>query len=225
MLPFLLTIAGRAPLIRRMSTLGLSGPPEQEEGLFKRLLWPSVRNGHDVNLLGQQGFWICEAVAVLSAIILIFTGHPILAAVTSVFYALGGLGLREGSTAAAALVFTAWVCDQVAAIVAHRGGIGIVQLVIAAILFANLRGTIAATGWKKQLQPGEEEMVPMRFSETLVDKFRDQLSRRTWPTLRYVFYVFAAGFLATELMGAFMLYTHPQQSPPQPPPDAVVSPQ
>jgi hypothetical protein len=206
-----------------MSTLGLSGPPQQEEGLVKRLLWPSVRNAHDVNLLGQQGFWICEAVAVVSATILTFTGHPILAAVTFVFYALGGFGLREGSIAAAALVLTAWVCDQVAAIGTHRGGIGIVQLVIAAILLANLRGTVAAGNWKKQLQPGEEEMEPMRFSETLADKFRDQLPRRTWPTLRYFFYVFAVGFVAIELFGAFMLYLHPQQGPPQTRPDAVVS--
>ena len=206
-----------------MSTLGLSGPPQHEEGLVKRLLWPSVRNTHDVNLLGQQGFWICEAVAVLSSAILIFMGHPMLAAVTFIFYALGGFGLREGSIAAAALVFTAWVCDQVAAIGTHRGGIGIVQLVVAAILLANLRGTVAAAGWKKQLQIGEEEMEPMRFSETLIDKFRDQLPRRTWPTLRYFFYVLAVCFLAIELLGAFMLYLHPQHGPQQAPPDAVVS--
>lgn len=206
-----------------MSTLGLSGPPQEEEGLVKRLLWPSVRNAHDVNLLGQQGFWICEAVAVLSATILAFTGHPILAAVTFVFYALGGIGLREGSVAAAGLVFAAWVCDQAAAISTHRGGIGIVQLVIAAILLANLRGTVAARGWKKQLQPGEEELEPMRFSETLIDKFRDQLPRRAWPKLRYFFYFFAVGFVAIELAGAFMLYLHPQRGPQQMAPDAVVS--
>ena len=206
-----------------MSTLGLSGPPQHEEGLVKRLLWPSVRNAHDVNLLGQQGFWICEAIAVLSAAILLFTGHPILAAVAFVFYALGGFGLREASIAAAALVFAAWVCDQVAAIGMHRGGIGIVQLVVAAILLANLRGTVAAVSWKKQVQPGEEEMEPMRFGETLVDKIRDQLPRRTWPTLRYFFYVFAVCFLAIQLSGAFMLFLHPQHGPQQTPPDAMVS--
>jgi len=206
-----------------MSTLGLSGPPQQEEGLVKRLLWPSVRNSHDVNLLGQQGFWICEAVAVLSAVVLIFTGHPILAVVAFVFYALGGFGLREGSIAAAALVFAAWTCDQIAAIVTHRGGFGIVDLVVAAILLANLRGTVMAAGWKKQAQPGEDDVEPMRFSETLVDKFRDQWPRRTWPALQYVFYVFAVGFVAIELMGAVVLIVHPPQRTPGPTPDAVVS--
>lgn len=207
-----------------MSTLGLSGPPQQEEGLFRRLLWPSVRNSHDVNLLGQQGFWICEAVGALSAIFLAFTGHPIEAAVTFVFYALGGFGLREGSITAAALVFAAWILDQIAAIGTHRGGIGIVQLVIAAILLANMRGTIAAAGWKKRAaQTGKMDLEPMRFNETLVDKFRDQLSRRTWPALRYVFYVFGTGVVAIELVGAFMLYLHPHQGPPPTPPDAIVS--
>ncbi len=206
-----------------MSTLGLSGPPQQEEGLIKRLLWPSVHNSQDANLLGQQGFWICEVIAVLSAAVSIFTGHPILAAVVFVFYALGGMGLREGSTFAAALIFTAWVCDQVAAIGTHRGGIGIVQVVIAAILLANLRGAVSARRWKRQLQPGDEEMEPMRFSETLVDKFRDQLPRLTWPRLRYVFYVFAVGFVAVELLGASVLVLHPHPVSPQAPRDAVVS--
>ena len=176
-----------------------------------------------MNLLGQQGFWICVAVAVFSAIFLIFTGHPILAAVTFVFYALGGFGLREGSVAASARVFAAWILDQIAAIVTHQGGFGVVQLVIAAILLANLRGTVAAAGWKKQAQLGETEIEPMRFSETLVDKFRDQLPRRTWPTLRFVFYVLAVGFIAIELLGVVTSYLHPQKEPPQTPPDAVVS--
>jgi hypothetical protein len=220
---FHLTASFPTPLIHGMSTLGLSGPPQQEEGLFKRLLWPSVRNAHDVNLLGQQGFWICEGIAVLSAIFLIFTQHPILAAMTFIFYALGGFGLREGSVAAAGLVFAAWTCDQIASIVTHRGGIGIVQLVVAAILLANLRGTVMAAGWKKRVQPGEEDIEPMRFSETLVDKFRDQWPRRTWPALRYVFYVFAVGFVAIELLGAVALVLHPERGLRQTLPDAVVS--
>jgi hypothetical protein len=206
-----------------MSTLGLSGPPQQEEGLIKRLLWPSVRNAHDVNLLGQQGFWICEAIAVLSAIFLLFTQHPILAALAFVFYALGGFGLRQGSITAAALVFAAWILDQIAAIVTHRGGLGIVQLVITAILLANLRGAVAAAGWKKQTQAGEDEIEPMRFSETLVDKFRDQWPRRTWPVLRYVFYILSVGFIGVELLGATTLLLHPQQRTPTTAPDAVVS--
>jgi len=206
-----------------MSTLGLSGPPQQEETLVKRLLWPSVRNSHDVDLLGQQGFWIAQIVALVSAAVLAFTAHPILAVVTLAFYSLGGFGIREGNVAAAALVFTAWMLDQIAALSLHRGGIGILQLVVAAILLANVRGTIAAARWKKQSQQAEDDLQPMRFNETLIDKFRDQLPRRFWPSLRYVFYVFAAGFLAVELLGVTMLFLHPQHVPSGPPPDATVS--
>src|ERR1700690_1592205 len=107
-----------------MSTLGLSGPPQQDEGLFKRLLWPSVRNSHDVDLLGQQGFWLCHIIAVLSAVMGIATAHPVAAAFTFIFYVMGGFGLREGSVAAAALVLAAWLLDRIAAIILHKGGIG-----------------------------------------------------------------------------------------------------
>lgn len=206
-----------------MSTLGLSGPPQQDEGLFKRLFWPSVRNSHDVDLLGQQGFWIAQIVALLSAISLIVDSHPILAVLAFFFYVLGGFGLREGSIAAAGLVFAAWLLDQTAAIATHRGGFGLIPLIVTAILLANLRGAVLVARWSKQPQSDTEEVAPMRFNETLVDKFRDQLPRKLWPSLRYVFYVFAVGFLALELMGVFMAFLHPHRSPASTPPDATVT--
>ncbi len=211
------------PLILLMSTLGLSGPPQQEENLFKRLLWPSVRNAHDADLLGQQGFWIAEIVALLSTVFLIVGGHPIVAVVTFVFYAFGGFGLREGSAIAAALVLTAWLADQIAGVVTHGSGIGFIPVFVTAILLANLRASILVSRWKMQPQPGDENAEPMRFSDTLVDKIRDQLPRVLWPRLRYVFYVFAVCFLAVELLGAFMLALHPHQGRSGPPPDATVS--
>jgi hypothetical protein len=213
------------PYILTMSTLGLSGPPQQDEVLLKRLLWPSVRNSHDVDLLGQQGFWIAQIVALLSAISLIVTSHPILAVAAFLFYVLGGIGLREGSVAAAGLVFAAWLLDQIAAIATHSGGLGLIPLVVTAILLANLRGAVLVARWSKQPQSDAEDVGPMRFSETLVDKFRDQLPSKLWPSLRYVFYVFAVGFLTLELLGVSMLFLHPQLHRPatQTPPNATVS--
>ncbi len=206
-----------------MSTLGLSGPPQQEEVLLKRLFWPSVRNSHDADLLGQQGFWIAQIVAVISAIFLVMGSHPLLAVLAFLFYALGGLGIREGSVAAASLVFGAWLFNQIAAVASHRGGIGLIPLVVMAILFANLRGAVLAAQWRKQPQPDAEDITPMRFNETLTDKLRDQLPRKLWPSVRYVFYVFAVGFLALELLGTFMLILHPRHGAPTTPPDATVS--
>lgn len=190
-----------------MSTLGLSGPPTQEEGLWKRLLWPEVRNAHDADLLGQQGFWIAEIIALLSAVILVFTGHPVLAAVTFVFYVLGGFGLREGSIAAAALVFAAYLLDEFAAIRVGLGGFGIVRLIILAILLANLRGAILIGRWRKspELQ-ADPEPEPMRFSESWQDKFRDQLPRKFWPKLRIPFYIVGGLVVMLEALGVFSLW-------------------
>lgn len=190
-----------------MSTLGLSGPPTQEEALWKRLLWPEVRTAHDADLLGQQGFWIAEIIALLSAAFLVFTGHPLLAAVTFLFYVLGGFGLREGDVAAAALVFAAYLLDEFAAMRVGLGGFGIVRLVILAILLANLRGAILVNRWRKSpaLQ-ADDEPEPMRFNESWQDKFRDQLPRRLWPKLRIPFYIIAGLFVMLEALGVFSLW-------------------
>jgi hypothetical protein len=39
------------------------------DNLFKRLFWPRIESHYDVDLLGQQGFWVCSIVAVLSLIV------------------------------------------------------------------------------------------------------------------------------------------------------------
>jgi hypothetical protein len=52
-----------------METLGLSSQPQPTDNLFKRLFWPRIESHYDVDLLGQQGFWVCSIVAVLSLIV------------------------------------------------------------------------------------------------------------------------------------------------------------
>jgi len=67
-----------------MQTLGLSSQPQPTDNLFKRLFWPRIESQYDVDLLGQQGFWVCTIVAVLSLIVMIVLGTP----VTGLFSAL-----------------------------------------------------------------------------------------------------------------------------------------
>jgi hypothetical protein len=42
------------------------------EGRLKSLLWPSIRNGNDVDYLGAQGYWVCALVAVGSFVLSLF---------------------------------------------------------------------------------------------------------------------------------------------------------
>src|SRR5260370_10048534 len=50
-----------------MSTLGLSGAPDRSDGLFKNLFWPTIQNAQDADLAASRGFWVCFALAFISA--------------------------------------------------------------------------------------------------------------------------------------------------------------
>jgi hypothetical protein len=181
-----------------MQTLGLSDTPVKTEGRLKSLLWPSVRTSNDVDYLGAQGYWVCSIVAVLSLVTLIITGHPVAGASVLLFFYVGGVGVRQCSVYAAAAVFTFYMIDSV---LSHSGGV--LRIIIAALLLANLRATWIASRW----QPGSDPATPPpRFNETWGDKFADQFPLWLWPKLRIAYYVFSAGFLLLVAIGMAILY-------------------
>jgi len=83
-----------------METLGLSGPPVRNENIFRRIFWPSA-DSVDADMLGQQGFWICLLLALLTVIEATFRGHVLLGVLFAIFYFLGGIGVREHDIASA----------------------------------------------------------------------------------------------------------------------------
>lgn len=60
-----------------MQTLDLSGQSKKSDGPLKSLLWPTVENAWDVDYLGQQGFWICLFIAILSLALIFFAASEI----------------------------------------------------------------------------------------------------------------------------------------------------
>jgi len=68
-------------------------------------------------------------------------GKPIIGGLMFVFYFLGGVGVRERSQYAAAVVFLAYVADAVVL------GLSIVRILFAALLLSNLRATLIASDW------------------------------------------------------------------------------
>jgi hypothetical protein len=187
-----------------MQSLDLSGSAKKSDGRFKSLLWPTVDNAWDVDYVGQQGFWICLAIAVLNLfLILLMSGafdrpevrnRLLIVGVTTFFvYFVGGMGVRQASWPAAAVVFVLYAVGQLA-----TGRVpGILSIIIGAVLLSNLRATYLAAHWK---QPADDEDRPMRFNETLRDKLVDQLPPRAWPILRIPFYI------AASLLLVFSLY-------------------
>jgi hypothetical protein len=175
-----------------METLGLSDSGPRTDSRLKSLFWPSIQTGTDVDYLGSQGYWICTFVAVVSLIFLLIRGETIAAFSIALFYYLGGVGVREGSRYAAAVVLLMYVLDT------FFSGVGVMRVIFIALLLSNMRATWIASTWRPE---SEEAAPPPRLSETLADKFADQLPTWLWPKLRIPFYIFSAGFLLLVLIG------------------------
>jgi hypothetical protein len=100
-----------------MSTLGLSGPSRPTEGLWKSLFWPTIENANDADIAATRGFWICFALALVSAPlnsggITINIGISIasyLDLAIFLFYFLGAVGVRQASLAAAFSMFATYL--------------------------------------------------------------------------------------------------------------------
>jgi hypothetical protein len=175
-----------------METLGLSSSDPRSESRLKTLFWPSIQSGSDVDYLGAQGYWVCTIVALISAVVLIFNGAPVIGPLVFLFYYLGGVGVRERSRYAAAVVLLMYALDALFA------GPGVLTVLLAALLFSNLRATWIASSWKPD---SEAAVLPPRLAVTWGDKFADQLPAFLWPKLRVLYYVFSAGFLIFIFFG------------------------
>src|SRR5882724_7885769 len=163
-----------------METLGLSDSTQRSESRFKSLLWPSIQNGTDVDYLGTQGYWVCMLVSLVSLVFLIAPNQPITGVAILLFYYLGGVGVRERSRYAAAVVFVMYLMDTLMAP-------GVLRIIFAALLLSNLRGTWIAASWKPE---SEEAVLPPRMNETFFDKLVDQLPPWLWPKIRIAYYIY-----------------------------------
>ena len=186
-----------------MQTLDLSGESRKSDGWFKSLFWPTVDNAWDVDYLGQQGFWICFALAVLNLGFTAFTvfespnlvfriGALIGGGAVVIVYFLGGMGVREHSFAAALFVFATYVLNQLVS-----GQLGIIPIIVAAVLLSNVRATFLVSRCKPA---SEDEDRPMRFNETFRDKLVDQLPPKVWPVLKLPFFIAASAILLLLLV-------------------------
>ena len=107
----------------RMETLNLSDSTPRSESRLKSLFWPSIQNGADVDYLGTPGYWVCTLLAIVSFIFSLATGEPVVGAVMLLFYYLGGVGVRERSRYAAAIILCLYVSDTLVGIECGQGNL------------------------------------------------------------------------------------------------------
>ncbi len=190
-----------------MQTLGLSGESKRSDGMLKSIFWPTVENAWDVDYLGRQGFWICLIIAAFQAVVSAATGNTIVivtGVMTALVFLVGGMGVREGSWPAAAMVFSVFFVGLLYS-VANGQFPGILSVIAAGILLTNLRAAFLASEWRPA---GEDEDKPARFHETLGDKLVDQLPARAWPVLQIPFFVMAALILLLSLVDLCIVLMH-----------------
>lgn len=182
-----------------MQTLGLADLTPRTEGRLKSLFWPSIQSANDVDYLGAQGYWVCALVALFSFVVLAFAGQAVVGAFIFLFYFLGGVGVRERSRYAAAVVLVMYVADTVAT------GPSIVRIVLVGLLLSNFRATWIASGWT----PDSDEANPApRFDDTWSDRFADKLPPWLWPKVRILFYILSAFLFAVTGIGLTMMALH-----------------
>lgn len=181
-----------------METLGLSDSSTRSESRLKTLFWPSIENAYDVDYLGVQGYWVCTVVAFTSFVFLVLTAQPIMATVVLLLYYFGGVGVREGSRYAAAVVFAMYALDSLMSF-------SVIRVLFAALLLSNLRATWIASRWKAG---SEEATSPPRLSETWADKFADALPAWLWPKTRILYYILSGTFLVFLVFGITVILMH-----------------
>ncbi len=188
-----------------MQTLGLSSQPQPADNLFKRLFWPAIESQYDVDLLGQQGFWVCTIVAVLSLVVMIILGTPITGVFAALAFFLGGCGVRQRSVAAAVLVFSLYLVNFVGGIAIGAFGNPLIQGVVLMLLFANFRATVLSRRWMAQpIDPIDQEF-PERSMTTITDRFANKLPAVLWPRTRYVFFPLAGILLLLTVAGVVVM--------------------
>ena len=178
-----------------METLGLSATPTRNDSRLKSLFWPAIESGTDVDYLGAQGYWVCTLVACLSFVFLVILGQPITGTLTLLFYYLGGVGVREHSRYAAAVVLVMYLLDTLLSP-------GVVRVLFAALLLSNLRATWIASRWKPD---SEESVLPPRMSESWTDKLADSIPAKLWPRVTIAYYIFSGGYLVLVVFGLGMM--------------------
>jgi hypothetical protein len=189
-----------------VQTLGISDTPQKTDNWFQRICWPSD-SPYELSALSRRGFWMCIIVAVVSFVVLLVQGHVILAPLVLAVYALGGVGVREGSFAAANVIFLVYLVDNVGSIlIAHRPP-GVLGIVILLVLAGNIRAAWIAAKWK----PVEAEQADDAYAPepTWRDKLADRMPAAVWPVGKFLFFSLAVIYMGLEILGtAVTIFRH-----------------
>jgi len=197
-----------------METLGLSSTPQKSDNIFQRLFWPTIQNQYDVDLLGQQGFWICVVIGAVSGLLLLFTGQWVSGLFTAFIFLAGACGVRQRSVAAASLIFTVYLLNVASTYIIAPviAGNPLLRLFCLMLLLANVRATLISRRWLAAPKDEADTDLPERSTTTITDKFANQLPVEVWPKVRYAFYALAGLSIALIIVGTVFVASQKRPS-------------
>ena len=160
----------------------------QLRGSLHRIVWPDdvPRQSGD---LGKYGFWLCVAVAAWAMVTWSGEREYSTAALTCLFYVVGGVGVRQHSVAAAAILLGWHVLGQASDILLGRH-LGVLPTAVTILLAANLRSTWIAAKWAKRAVTPESN--------------ENKVAAAVWKIARYPFLVIGSVLVAAALAGTVM---------------------
>jgi hypothetical protein len=182
-----------------MQTLGLSDSTPRTESRTKSLFWPTIKTDSDVEHITRQGFWIGLVVGALTIVVQAFQGSIGTGFFEGLFFALGGVGIRQRSRTAAVSMFAAYVLGVVVQLKMSGRGLSILSVFVAATLLANVRAIFLCA----RFNPADAAAFP-RLTETIGDKLVNVMPPMAWPAVRWLFYIMAVIELGLGLIALFL---------------------
>jgi hypothetical protein len=200
-----------------MSTLGLSGAPDRRDGLFKNLFWPTIQNAQDVDLAASRGFWVCFALAFISAPMsssgaTISVGVEIAGSLDLaifLYYLLGAMGVRQTSLVASASMFATYLFSSALYFWLSSTHFSLIRLIGIGLLLANLRAALLIRRWSRDPERRDElEDMTNRSSFTWTDRIANGMPMKVWPWARFAFYPLALLLLSLECYELALIAMH-----------------
>ena len=200
-----------------MSTLGLSGAPDRSDGLFKNLFWPTIQNAQDADLAASRGFWVCFALAFISAP-MSSSGATISVGVETadsldlaifLYYLLGAMGVRQTSLVASASMFATYLFSSALYFWLSSTHFSLIRLIGIGLLLANLRAALLIRRWSRDPERRDElEDMTNRSSFTWTDRIANGMPMKVWPWARFAFYPLALLLLSLECYELALIAMH-----------------
>jgi hypothetical protein len=158
--------------------------------------WPTIKNERDVDDVTRHGLWLCFIIAGLTFIFGLSASSWVIALLDGLFFLLAGVGVRERSISAAVVAFLAFLLGTLARVRSFTYAINIGQILILALLFANIRAIWLMMSWAKE---PEFQSTRMRRERVFAEKVVNQMPSSVWPKSRFAFYVLAIGDVLLRL--------------------------